>query len=278
MDQLIGKKAVITGGAGGIGLAVAKSLLSEGCDITIWDKDVDGLSELKTGLQGKERNIFIYECDVSDPQKVSVMTEKAIEDMGRIDILINNAGTESHGRFCDVPIETWEALTRTNLMSVYYTTHAILPHMHKQNSGHIVNLSDAAAFIGVADLAVYGATKSGIWSFTESLRVEAKMDKKNISFTSVHPHFIKKGMFAGGRLSFLGEIFVPGIKDHDVVAKAIVEKALKKNHNVVKIPVTLHLPVFLRGILPDSVLFLLATTLFGVGSVMKKWTGYGTDS
>ena len=279
MAKLDGKKAIVTGGAKGIGLATAKRLIQEGCDVTIWDYDekemLNSIAELKA-LEGGR--VFAYKCDVADKKRVFTLVEQAKKDMGQIDILINNAGIGTNGRFCDLPVEEWDRLTAVNLNSIYYTTHAILPDMYKRNSGHIVNISSAAGTIGTADLAVYCATKWAVWGFTESLRHEAKADKKNkICFTSIHPHFLKEGLFKGGHLSLIGELMVPRIKSHDVVAKAIVKKALKKKRNTVKIPITLQITLIFRGLLPDSVLFFLATTFFGLGSSMKDWVGYSDN-
>jgi all-trans-retinol dehydrogenase (NAD+) len=276
MVQLQGKKAIVTGGAMGIGLATVKRLLNEGCDVTIWDFNPDALrqaeSELKAMNQGK---VHAHECDVTDKERVKALTETAVNDMGCIDILINNAGIERHGRFHDVPLEVWEQESAINLNAIYYTTHAVLPKMYERNSGHIVNISSAAGLLGVADLAVYCATKWGVFGFTEALRIEAMQDKKKVCFTSIHPHFVKEGLFAGGHLNALGELLVPRISTHDVVAKMIVKKGLKKKRNTVKIPVTLQLGQTLRGLMPDKIFQVLSLYSFGTGKSMDDTVGYG---
>lgn len=278
MKTVNGKKAVVTGGAMGIGLATARHLLKAGCDVTIWDMNQAALTSARGELEALNRGaVYAHVCDVTDRQRVLSMAETAEREMGRIDILINNAGIEKHGRFCDVPLDEWERETAVNLHSIYYTTHAILPGMYRRNEGHIVNISSAAGLIGVADLAVYAATKWAVFGFTESLRAEAVVDKKNVCFSSVHPHFVKQGLFSGGRLNILGELLVPRIRTHDAVARAIVEKAVKKRRNTVKIPVTLHLGVFFRGILPDRWLQLMTVKLMGVGTCMENLVGYGEN-
>lgn len=276
MGKLQGRKALVTGGAMGIGLATARRLLDEGCDVTIWDLNAGALKKAEKELKALHKgNVFAYECDVTDKKKVKTLAGKAEKDMGCVDFLINNAGIEMHGRFCDKRVEDWERETAVNLNSIYYCTHSILPGMYKRNYGHIVNISSAAGLVGVGDLAVYCATKWAVLGFTESLRVEAIMDKKNVRFTSIHPHFIKEGLFEGGRLSFLGELIVPRIKTHDVVARTIVDKALKKGRNTVKIPVSLQIAQILRGLLPDSLFQILTVRLFGTGRGMRDWVGYG---
>lgn len=275
MTSIRGKKAIVTGGAMGIGLATAKRLLSEGCDVAIWDVNAGALKnaekELKSHGQGK---IYMYQCDVTDNKAVLKTVRKTMEDLRRIDILINNAGIERHGRFCDKPVSEWELVMDINVKSIFYTTHAILPHMYERNAGYIVNISSAAGIIGVADLAAYCASKWAVWGFTESIRFEVLEDKKNIQLTSVHPHFLKEGLFAGGHLNRLGELLLPRVKSHDIVAKAIVNKAIKKKRNTVKIPITLQIGVLCRGLLTDSIFTFLALKFFGIGQGMKDWVGH----
>ena len=279
MKTLRNRKAIVTGGAMGIGLATARHLLEEGCDVTIWDMNQEALKTAGDELKALNRGaVYAHPCDVTDRERVLALAGTAEQEMGRVDILINNAGIEKHGRFCEVPLDVWELETAVNLRSIYYTTHAVLPGMYRRNEGHIVNISSAAGLIGVADLAVYAATKWAVFGFTESLRAEAVMDQKKVFFTSIHPHFVKEGLFSGGRLNLLGELLVPRIRNHDAVARAIINKALKKKRNTVKIPVTLHLGVFFRGILPDRLLQLMTVKMMGVGHCMEELVGYGEET
>lgn len=272
MKELRGKKALVTGGAMGIGLATCKRLLREGCEVTVWDMNAAALAEAERELAmlGK---VHAYVCDVTDKAKVLELCRQAEQEMGQVDILINNAGYVRTGRFFEHPIEDWERETAVNLTAMYYTIHALLPGMYRRNCGHIVNISSAGGLIGVPDIAVYCATKWAVWGLTESLRFEALRDKKRgVRYSSIHPHFLKQGMFEGGKLNLLGELLVPRIKSHDRVAEAIVERALKKNWNVVKIPWTLHIGVIVRGLVPDPVAGLILR-LQGIGKGMSGWVG-----
>lgn len=273
MKKISGKKAVITGGAMGIGFMTAKRLLDEGCEVTIWDMNEKALADAKNQLQSAGRNIFAYPCDITDKDRVFELSDAAITDMGQVDILVNNAGHVKCCRFCDAPIEIWERETDVNLISMYYTIYAFLPGMYERNSGNIVNISSASGLIGTPNVAVYSATKWGVYGLTESLRFEAALDKKTgVHFSSVHPGTITKGMFEGAKVGFPGSLLVPNLRDHDMVAKAIVEQAVKRNRRVVKRPWTLHLAVLLRGILPDALYgkFLLS---MGLGKAMEGWVG-----
>jgi len=273
MTQLSGKKALVTGGAMGIGLATCKRLVKEGCDVTIWDMNEEAMVDAKKELETLGGKVFAYKCDVTDKNRVFELADQATKDMGQVDILINNAGYVRIGRFCDRPVEDWERETDVNLTSMYYTIHKFLPGMYERNSGHIVNISSAAGLVGVADVAVYAATKWAVYGLTESLRLEAVRDKKyKVKFSSIHPHFLKHGMFEGGKLNFLGELLYPRVESHDDIAKDIVEKALKKNRHVVKHPKTLHIAVLMRAFLPPFLLPFLEL-LFGMGKGMNKWVG-----
>ncbi len=272
MIELSGKKAIVTGGAMGIGLATCKRLLKEQCDVTIWDMNEAALEDAKKALEGLGGRVFTHVCDVTDKERVRALVRTAREEMGQIDILVNNAGYVRSGGFCSRPVEDWERMTAVNLTSMYYTIHEILPEMYDRNSGHIINISSAAALLGVTDLAVYAATKWAVWGLTESLKQENIRDKKNIRFTSIHPMFLKQGMFEGGKLNILGDLLIPRIKDHDAVAADIVEKALKKNQSIVRRPWTLYLIILIRALLPDM-LFVHFMRVFGIGHSMKHWVG-----
>ncbi len=274
MKDLRGKNAVVTGAAMGIGFDTCKRLVNEGCTVTMWDMNEEGIENAKKELGRNGATVYGYTCDVTDKKMVSQLADKAISDMGQVDILINNAGYVRSGMFCDIPIEQLERQTDVNLTSLYYTIQAFLPAMYERNLGHIVNISSVAGLIGIPSLHVYCATKWGVWGLTESLRFEAQALKKDgVKHSSIHPFFIKTGMFEGGTVKHpLLKLFFPPIKSHDVIAKAIVEKALKKERNVVKVPGFFHSLVLMRALLPDKLIGPL-TSRFGIANVMDDWTG-----
>lgn len=274
MQSLKNKKVIVTGAAMGIGLATAKRLAKEGCEVTVWDINETALAEATRQLSVFGNKVHAYVCDVTDKKRVMDLVQKAEQDMGRIDILINNAGILYGGRFIDRPVEDWERLTHVNLLSMYYTIHAVLPAMFSRNEGHIVNMSSAGGLIGAANLATYCATKWAILGLTESLRLEAiGSGKKNVKFSSIHPMYINQGMAAGAELNWFGRLMVPNIKSHESIAMDIVEKALKRQRQVVKRPKIIHFLYLLRGILPPSWVTHYFR-LIGLCSSMKDWRGH----
>jgi len=272
--SLKGKTALVTGGAMGIGLATVKRLLKNGVKVTIWDLNQQQLEKVKEDLSIYSESLFVHVCDVTDYKRVDELFEKAFSEMTKIDYLINNAGFVKGGELIERDFEDWEKTIEINLNSIVYLTQKVLPKMYENNFGHVVNISSASSTLGVPNLAVYTATKWGVWGFTESMRFEAQKRNKNVKFSSIHPSYIKTGMFEGAKLGFLGNLIVPLVKDHDVIAKGIVEDALKKGKYAVLRPRTLRLSILLRGILPDK-LFQQLMKIMGVHNSMSSFKGRG---
>lgn len=271
--KLEGKSAIVTGGAMGIGLATVKRLLAEGCKVNVWDLNEAAMEEAKQNLKNYSDRLFFHKCDVSNKNAVYALAVAASKEMGQIDILINNAGYVQGGNLHEQSDDKWEKTIDVNLTSLIYTTKAVLTQMYERNSGHIVNISSASSFLGVPELSVYTATKWAVWGLTESMRFETRnLDKKGVRFSSIHPSYIKTGMFEGAKLGFLGNLITPLVNDHDVIAKAIVKDALKKGKFAVRRPRTLRLAILLRGILPD-VVFQKMLLVMGVHKSMSNWKG-----
>ncbi len=272
--DLQNKCAVVTGGALGIGLATCKRLLAEGVKVTVWDINQAAFKKAKEELAGLG-DVYFYNCDVTNRRQVQKYMKIAQKEMGHVDILINNAGYVTGGGLLDHPIDDWEKTIDVNLKALLYTTYAVLPEMYKRNEGYIVNISSAAGTIGVAGLAVYAATKWAVWGLTESLRMEAmNSGKKGVKYSTIHPGYIATGMFEGAKLGIPGRWIVPLVKNHDVIAKAIVEDALKKEKYSPKRPCTVNMNLRFRALMPDR-WFQRFLIIMGVAGSMKTWHGRG---
>lgn len=273
MKNLKGKKALVTGGAMGIGLATVKRLLARGCEVTVWDMNAGALAAAEKEIGESGHSVLCHVCDITDGERVKELARQAEREMGRVDILVNNAGCVAAGRFGSHEPRVWDRLTSVNLNSMYYTIHAFLPGMYARNEGNIVNISSGAGLTGMPDLAVYCATKWAVYGLTESLRMEAMVDgKKGVKFSSVHPGILRHGMFEGSRFNLLGEVLIPRVKTHDVIARLIVEKAIRKNRAMLMTPWSLHLGPAIRAFLPDTVLARILL-MAGAGKSMSGWTG-----
>jgi 2-hydroxycyclohexanecarboxyl-CoA dehydrogenase len=162
--RLEGKKALVTGGASGIGAAIARRLAAEGADVTIGDLNLEGAAEVAGEISG-----LSIELDVTDLGSA----QAAVDSAGPpIDILINNAGTDEFGFFSQTTPEQWEKVIAVNLKGVLNCTYAALPGMQEAGYGRIVNIASEAGRVGSKGSAVYSAAKGGVIAFTKVMARE----------------------------------------------------------------------------------------------------------
>ena len=272
--NLKNKTVLITGGAKGIGLATAKRILEQGSMVILWDFDRESLDETTKNFHNNGFEVFSQVCDVTNKEQIYENARIINEKFGGIDILINNAGTVYTGYMLDRSDEELENLINVNFTSMIYTIRAFMPKMLEKNSGHIINISSASSLTGAPKLAVYAATKWAVAGLTESLRLEVqKMGKNGVKFSSIHPNFLKKGLFEGTKLNFIGQLLAPGVKSHDQVAKVIVNRAIKLGFHSPKVPWIMNQIVLLRAILPSSLLIKFSS-LYGLYNMMDDYKGY----
>ncbi len=169
--------AVVTGGASGIGAAIARVLDEAGARVVIADRVPSGEAEdeFARASAGSKRHRYIV-TDVSDEASVGAMVDQVVEAFGRIDILVNNAGILAGGNVVDTSLEEWDRMMAVNLRSVFLCCRAVLPHMLAQQHGRIINMASQLAYSGQAATAAYAASKGGIVSFTRSLAREVVGD------------------------------------------------------------------------------------------------------
>ena len=165
-----GRTAVVTGGAQGIGRAIAERLLAAGARVRIWDSDQKLLGRAVEELGADAAGDVL---DVTDPQAVERGTNAAVAALGRIDVLVNNAGIAGiNTPTVDYPVEEWERVLRVNLTSQFLCCRAIAPHMVKQKYGRIVNIASIAGKEGNPNAVAYSASKAGVIALTKSLGKE----------------------------------------------------------------------------------------------------------
>tara|TARA_Y100001970_G_C14138677_1_gene805856 strand:- start:602 stop:1348 length:747 start_codon:yes stop_codon:yes gene_type:complete len=181
--DLKNKTAVITGGAQGFGLDIAKKFLSSGAKVYIWDIDEKELSNASKKINNKNLNYNVV--DVSNFDQV----QKAVSDISinnKIDILINNAGiTGPTAELWNYDIKDWNSIININLHGTFYCCKSIVPHMIKNNYGRIVNIASVAGKDGNANASAYSSAKAGVIGLTKSLGKE--LAKYNIAVNAITP-------------------------------------------------------------------------------------------
>jgi len=215
-----GKRALVTGAASGIGKATALAFARGGADLVICDLNEQALEAAAEEARSMGRDVFLRKVDVSDRAAMKAFAEEVNTSLGGIDILVNNAGVAHGGMFVDAPLEDWDWILSINLMGVIHGCHFFLPKMiDRGGGGHVVNISSAAGFMGLAGMSLYCTTKFAVFGFSESLREELRPHR--IGVTVVCPGFIDTRIAKGGRM--VGKHATPEMK-----AKA---EALLRNRN-----------------------------------------------
>ena len=178
--------AVVTGASSGIGEATAKALAAEGFAVALAARREDRINELAKEIGDQA---LAVPTDVADPDSARALIEKTKSELGRVDVLVNNAGVMLLGPIMGADLEHWQRMVNVNVLGLLYCTHAALPVMMEQGSGHIVNVSSVAGRIAALGSGVYNATKWGVVDFSESLRHEAL--NFGVRVTIVEPGFVE---------------------------------------------------------------------------------------
>jgi 3-oxoacyl-[acyl-carrier protein] reductase len=170
--DLAGRRAVVTGGAQGIGRAVAQRLLDSGATVTIWDRDRELAQSTAAELSG-QATVHAAAADVSDAGDVEAATAATLEAMGGIDILVTSAGiTGPNGKLWEYPIDSWRQVMDVNVTGIFLCCRALVPAMISQNYGRIVNIASIAGKEGNPNASAYSASKAGVIALTKSLGKE----------------------------------------------------------------------------------------------------------
>ena len=199
MAQLQGKVAIVTGGGGGIGRAIALGFAAEGASVVVADVNSDGADAVAAEIG--ERALAV-KCDVSQTPEVDAMVEAAVEHFGRLDILINNAGRARGGPASRMSDEDWDSVFATNVRGTFLCSRAALARMIPQRSGVIINTASGLGMRpGPPGTAAYGASKAAVIHFTQSLAGEvARYGVRVNAFTpGRHGHAVLAPVPDGGR-------------------------------------------------------------------------------
>jgi len=184
-ENIAGKVVVITGASSGLGEATAKYLAERGAIVMLGARRVERLGALVDQITGKGGKAFAIATDVTQHEQVKQLVDTAVERYGRIDVMLNNAGLMPHSPLERLKIDDWDRTIDVNIKGVLYGIAAALPHMQRQKSGHIINVSSVAGHKVRPAGAVYSATKTAVRVLSEGLRQEVK--PYNIRTTVISP-------------------------------------------------------------------------------------------
>jgi len=187
--DLNGKKAVITGGARGIGYAIVERLLASGASCSLWDRDSARLEQAEKSLSAAGR-VHTAVVDITKPESTQAAAEATFKHFGGIDILVNNAGIAGATRpLWEMAPAEWREVIEVNLFGVFHCCHAIVPKMLPQKYGRIVNIASIAGKEGNPNASHYSASKAGVIALTKSLSKE--LAKSGILVNCVTPAVIQ---------------------------------------------------------------------------------------
>ncbi|MER8404635.1 MULTISPECIES: SDR family NAD(P)-dependent oxidoreductase [unclassified Mesorhizobium] len=188
--RFAGRSAVITGGASGIGLAVAQRITGEGGRVSVWDRDAAQIEQAKAIVPG----LHSVTLDVADPIAVEAAAGETIEALGAVDVLVTSAAiTGPNMTTWEYSVEDWRRVTDININGVFFCNKALVPHMLERNYGRIINIASIAGKEGNPNASAYSTSKAAVIGMTKSLGKE--LAKTKVTVNCVTPAAVRTAIF-----------------------------------------------------------------------------------
>lgn len=195
MNKLLDRVAIVTGGARGIGGAIAMAFAAEGADVVIADVlGEDVAAPVLEAIANAGRRSLLVRTDVSDEEQVRAMVDQAYDEFGAVDILVNDAGIFGQFFFHELTVEEWDRVLGVNLRGVFLCTRFVLPRMLERGSGNVINVASQLGQIGGVEMVHYSASKAGVIGLTKALARE--VSTKGIRVNAIAPGPILTDMMA----------------------------------------------------------------------------------
>ncbi len=220
------KLALVTGGAQGVGRLLALGLGQRGCHVIVVDINGEKAQLVAAEVRALGVQAWHYELDISDLDAVKQLRTRVSQDIGRIDLLINNAGTVFGGNFESVPLEKHLLIYNVNIAGLVALTHCFFTDLLAGSDTHLVNMASAAGYVGLPYGSTFASSKAAVISFSDSIRMElAERNLTQLHVTTVSPSYINSDTFMGVRAprllplldpKFVAERILSAIQDNEV--------------------------------------------------------------
>lgn len=193
MKNLAGKKALVTGAAGGIGRAISLELAKQGVELALVDYNPFGLAAIRSDVEALGATAEEFACDVTNREEVSSVTDQLLQSSAGVDLLVNNAGITYHGATHTMPAEEWDRVLAVNLESHLQFTRELLPALLARPEAHILNVCSMLGLSGMPRVTAYCTTKFAMVGLSQSLRAE--YGRVGLGVTALCPGFVDTGLF-----------------------------------------------------------------------------------
>jgi NAD(P)-dependent dehydrogenase (short-subunit alcohol dehydrogenase family) len=256
--RLDGRTVLVTGGSRGLGLVLAREAALQGARVAICGRDPDALSRARSALEQIGADVLAVECDVTDRSAVQEMVATVAQQLGPVDMLINNAGVIEVGPLETMAVADYEEALATNFWGMLYPTLEVIPAMRAQGSGRIVNITSIGGKLGVPHLLPYSASKFAAVGFSQGLRAE--LAGEGIKVVTVVPGLMRTGsprnaIFRGRHRAEYAWFSIcdslPGLSvSVEDAARRIIDGARRGDPEVL-FPLTARLAAVLNALAPD---------------------------
>ncbi len=267
MSHIGNRKALITGGASGIGKLMGELMLQKGLDtLIIWDVNETLLQTTTNDFKQRGFSVLPYVVDVMNVDAVIAAAQQVKKAVGKIDILINNAGIIVGKSFAEHSHNDIDRTMHINSTALMHITKEFLMDMIDYKDGHIVNIASAAGMVSNPKMSVYVASKWAVIGWSDSLWLEMQQLNANVNITTVTPYYINTGMFDGVKSNVIP------IVDPAIAAQKII-KGIESNARFVRMPGIVYTLLFAKGILPAKWFDLIIGKWMGIYKTMDDFKG-----
>lgn len=267
MTKIKESRLLITGGASGIGRIMGRQALQRGAkEVVVWDINEQNIAATIDELSAYGR-VKGYKVDVSSSECVEQSYAQVKRECGDVDIVINCAGVvTSNKTFDQQSVQDIERTMKINSIAPMVVALQALPDMISRNVGHICNIASAAGMLSNPKMSVYAASKWAVIGWSDSVRIELKMMRSKVHFSTIAPYYINTGMFDGVKSRFF-----PILKPEKVACKIL--RAIEKNKDFKGLPFSFHFIRTCQALLPSAWFDKIMGDWVGIYSTMDNFTG-----